>query len=388
MTETLECVVIGAGVIGLAVARALAGGGREVVVLEAENAIGVHSSSRNSEVIHAGIYYPEGSLKARLCVRGRQLLYDYCADKGIPHERIGKLIAATNKSQLAKLAALENLAARNGVNDLVRVDRKEIARLEPEVEAVAGLFSPSTGIIDSHAYMLALQGDVEAAGGRVVLGTRVSGLRVENGGFSFDAGGETFRSSVLINAAGLWADEVARDIKDRSRPWAAPTVRLAKGHYFTYAGKAPFRRLVYPLPSGGGLGIHATLDLAGAARFGPDVTWVDAIDYTFDETRQSVFVQAVRDYFPSLDESRLAPGYTGIRPKLHGPDELPADFVIATEREHGIEGLVHLCGIESPGLTASLAIAEYVSRVLDGHQTPGENPFTVSTIGTKGHRHG
>jgi L-2-hydroxyglutarate oxidase LhgO len=352
MTDKLDCVVVGAGVVGLAIARSVARSGRQVVVLDAESQIGTHSSSRNSEVIHAGIYYPEKSLKARLCVRGRDMLYRYCETHGIAHQRIGKLIVATGEAELPKLDALRQQAALNGVDDLQFITAEEARKIEPNVESVGALLSPSTGIVDSHALMTALQAELEESDGVVVLNSRVSNVNPFEDGIEFQVGDERFECVTLINSAGLClADN-------------APTMHLAKGHYFSYQGKSPFGHLIYPLPSGGGLGIHATNDLAGVARFGPDVIWVDSLDYEFDESRKADFVAAIKNYFPDLDADRLIPGYTGIRPKLHGPDEPAPDFLIQGERDHGVRGLVNLMGIESPGLTASLAIAEHVYGLL------------------------
>jgi L-2-hydroxyglutarate oxidase LhgO len=362
MTDKLDCVVVGAGVVGLAVARSVARSGRQVVVLDAESQIGTHSSSRNSEVIHAGIYYPEKSLKARLCVRGREMLYRYCETHGIAHQRIGKLIVATGEAELPKLDALRQQAALNGVDDLQFITAEEARKIEPNVESVGALLSPSTGIVDSHALMTALQAELEESDGVVVLNSRVSNVNPFEDGIEFQVGDERFECVTLINSAGLGAVELMSDalcLADN-----APTMHLAKGHYFSYQGKSPFGHLIYPLPSGGGLGIHATNDLAGVARFGPDVIWVDSLDYEFDESRKADFVAAIKNYFPDLDADRLIPGYTGIRPKLHGPDEPAPDFLIQGERDHGVRGLVNLMGIESPGLTASLAIAEHVYGLL------------------------
>ena len=362
MTDKLDCVVVGAGVVGLAIARSVARSGRQVIVLDAESQIGTHSSSRNSEVIHAGIYYPEKSLKARFCVRGRDMLYRYCATHGIAHQRIGKLIVATGEAELPKLDALRQQAALNGVDDLQFITAEEARKIEPNVESVGALLSPSTGIVDSHALMTALQAELEESDGVVVLNSRVSDVSPIEDGIEFQVGDERFECVTLINSAGLGAVELMSDALDLADN--APTMHLAKGHYFSYQGKSPFGHLIYPLPSGGGLGIHATNDLAGVARFGPDVIWVDSLDYEFDESRKADFVAAIKNYFPDLDADRLIPGYTGIRPKLHGPDEPAPDFLIQGERDHGVRGLVNLMGIESPGLTASLAIAEHVYGLL------------------------
>ena len=354
MADKLDCVVIGAGVIGLAIARALAMSGREVVVLEGEAQVGTHSSSRNSEVIHAGIYYPEKSLKARLCVRGKQMLYDFCVERSVAHQRIGKLIVASNTGDLEKLRELQQQAETNGVDDLSFVDADTVRELEPNVDSVGALLSPSTGIVDSHGLMSALQADVEAHGGAVIVNSRVADINASDDGFEFDVEGAAFACRSLVNSAGLGAVAVA--------PSSAPTVRFAKGHYFEYQGTSPFEHLIYPVPSGGGLGIHATNDLGGKVRFGPDVSWVESIDYKFDESRRPKFVTAIMSYYPGLDESKLVPAYTGIRPKLHGAGEPAADFVIQGAADHGVRGLVNLFGIDSPGLTSCLAIGEYVKH--------------------------
>ena len=362
-SNSVDCVVIGAGVIGLAIGRALAMRGLEVVVVEAASAIGTETSSRNSEVIHAGIYYPVGTLKARLCVAGRRLLYAYCEEKGIRHRRIGKLIVATTDAEIPILEKYLAQARANGVVDLAWVEQDEAARLEPYVSCVRALHSPSTGIIDSHEYLLALQGDLEANGGQVVFNSRVT--RVDRRDNVFEvATGDSPTPAIscrrLVNAAGLHAQDVALRIE--GVPVASiPQQHLARGHYYTLSGKSPFSRLVYPVAETGGLGIHVTLDLAGTARFGPDVQWLDTIDYSFNPDTQTRFATAIRRYYPDLDDARLQPSYTGIRPKLSGPGEPAADFVIHGEDQHGVPGLVNLYGIESPGLTAALALAEEIS---------------------------
>ncbi len=362
--DTVDSIVIGAGVVGLAVARALALGGREVLVLDAGPVIGSETSSRNSEVIHAGIYYPAGSLKARLCVRGRERLYAYCAARGIHHRRVGKLIAATEQADVHTLEKYRAQAIANGVDDLVWLTAGQVLGLEPEVRCVRALLSPSTGIVDSHEYMLALLADIEAARGSLVLKTRVTAVHRAAGGFEVEAdGAPAVRCRRLVNSAGLGACELARGI-DGLPPATVPNAYYAIGHYFTLQGRSPFRRLVYPVAEKAGLGIHVTLDLAGAARFGPDVKWIDAVDYAFDESRRPAFAAAIRRYYPGLDESKLQPAYTGIRPKIVGPGEPAADFVIQGPSAHGLAGLVNLYGIESPGLTASLAIAEEVVALL------------------------
>ena len=357
----IDCVVIGAGVVGLAIARALAQSGREVLVAEATEAIGTGTSSRNSEVIHAGIYYPAGSLKARLCVRGKHLLYAYCAERGIPHKRLGKLIVATSAEQAAQLEGIAQRARANGVDDLQFISGEDAMRLEPALQCTAALVSPSTGIVDSHALMLAYQGDAENAGAQCVFHTPlVSGRVRPEGGFDLQFGGDDAMSlscNVLINSAGLQAPALARRI-DGVPAASIPTDYLCKGSYFTLSGRAPFSRLIYPVPQHAGLGVHLTLDMGGQAKFGPDTEWVGTEDYTLDPARAEVFYAAVRSYWPALPDDALAPGYTGIRPKISGPHEPAADFVIAGPAAHGVRGLVNLFGIESPGLTSSLALAE------------------------------
>jgi L-2-hydroxyglutarate oxidase LhgO len=368
--EALDAVVIGAGVVGLAVARALALAGREVVVLEGATAIGAHTSSRNSEVIHAGLYYPTGSLKARLCVAGRDALYRYCAENDVPYRRIGKLLVATVEAEIAALHAYKKQAELNGVMDLTWLDAAEAHALEPAVRAVRALLSPSTGIVDSHALMLALQRDLIRSGGSVVLGSPVLGGEVTGDGVSLRVGGEAptqaptiVRCRSVVNSAGLFAQGVARAL-DGLPPASIPPCHYAKGHYFVLAQAPPFRRLVYPLAVAGGLGVHVTLDLAGRARFGPDVSWIEDIDYAFDESRAPAFYAAIRRYWPELRDGDLQPGYTGIRPKLGPAGSPPADFVVQGPAVHGVRGLVNLYGIESPGLTASLAIADQVAELL------------------------
>lgn len=357
----IDCVVIGAGVVGLAIARALAQSGREVLVAEATEAIGTGTSSRNSEVIHAGIYYPAGSLKARLCVRGKHLLYAYCAERGIPHKRLGKLIVATSAEQAAQLEGIARRARANGVDDLQFISGEDAMRLEPALQCTAALVSPSTGIVDSHALMLAYQGDAENAGAQCVFHTPlVSGRVRPEGGFDLQFGGDdavSLSCNVLINSAGLQAPALARRI-DGVPAASIPTDYLCKGSYFTLSGRAPFSRLIYPVPQHAGLGVHLTLDMGGQAKFGPDTEWVGTEDYTLDPARAEVFYAAVRSYWPALPDDALAPGYTGIRPKISGPHEPAADFVIAGPAAHGVRGLVNLFGIESPGLTSSLALAE------------------------------
>jgi L-2-hydroxyglutarate oxidase LhgO len=366
MVERADAVVIGAGVVGLAVARTLALAGREVIVIEQADTIGTETSSRNSEVIHAGIYYPQGSLKAQTCVEGRGRLYAYCAERGIAHKRLGKLIVASAESQLSGLAGLKRKAEVSGVDDLRWLDRAAVRLMEPALDCVGALLSPSTGIIDSHAFMLALQGDAEAAGAMIAFNTPVLGAVIGNDGIALETGGDQplrLLARTVVNSAGLHAPGLAARFK--GLPGAAvPTAHLAKGNYYTLTGKAPFSRLIYPAPESAGLGVHVTLDLAGQARFGPDVEWVDRIDYTVDPRRADSFYAAIRTYWPELPDGALQPGYSGIRPKLQAAGEPARDFVIQGPAEHGVRGLVNLFGIESPGLTAALAIAERAGAML------------------------
>jgi len=354
--ERLDAVIVGAGVVGLAVARELALAGREVVVLDAEDAIGTHTSSRNSEVIHAGIYYPKGSLKARACVAGKRLLYEYCASHGVPHRRCGKLIVATNEAQLAELEGIKRKAHANGVTDVDWIPREKTLELEPELFCLGALHSPSTGIIDSHALMLAYLGDAEASGAMLALKTPLLGAQVVADGFVVHTSEMDVSCSVLVNSAGLRAPSVAKSIEGY-RAELAPRELYAKGNYYALSRRSPFSRLIYPVPEPGGLGVHVTLDLAGQARFGPDVEWVERIDYSVDPRRAERFYAAIRRYWPGLPDDSLAPGYAGIRPKTAGPGEPAPDFEIQGPSRHGVPGLVHLFGIESPGLTASLALA-------------------------------
>ena len=366
MIESVDCAVIGAGVVGLAVARELAARGREVVVLEAAAAIGTHTSSRNSEVIHAGLYYPTGSLKARLCVEGRERLYAYCAERGIAHRRIGKLVVATSPDERAAVESYAAQGAANGVGDLAWLSREDIRALEPAVTAVAGFLSPSTGIVDSHALMLALQGDAENRGAVVALNARVVGGAVGAGELRLavdSAEPLTLRCATIVNSAGPWAPQVARSLDGFPRD-RVPAAYFAKAHYFALAGRSPFAHLVYPVATSAHLGVHVTLDLAGQARFGPDLEWVDGVDYRFDESRAGAFYAAVRRYYPALADGALVPGYTGVRPKIAPPGAPAADFVVQGPAAHGVPGLVNLFGIESPGLTSCLAIASEVARAL------------------------
>jgi L-2-hydroxyglutarate oxidase LhgO len=366
MTNRVDCVVIGAGVIGLCIARRLAMTGVEVIVLEAAATAGTQTSSRNSEVSHAGIYYPAASLKARLCVAGKHALYAYCQARGVEHRRCGKLIVATSEQQIAALELLQNQAGANGVADLQWRTPGEVSGMEPAVFCVAALWSPSSGIIDSHGLMLAYQGEAEAAGAMFSFRAPVSGGRIEDDGILLSVGGDhalDIKADWVINAAGLSAQKVAAGLHGLA-PRFVPPVHYAKGNYFALSGKPPFTRLVYPLAEQAGLGVHATIDLAGQVRFGPDVEWVDHIDYSVDPARAATFYSAVRKYYPALADGALQPAYCGIRPKLQAPGEAARDFMIQGAAEHGIDGLVNLYGIESPGLTASLAIADRVADML------------------------
>lgn len=366
--QTIDCVVAGAGVVGLAVARALALSGREVVMIEKADAIGTVTSSRNSEVIHAGLYYAPGSLKARLCVEGRRLLYAYCAEHNIGHRRAGKLIVASEPGQADGLRAIEANAKRCGVDDLQFLTRGEAERLEPALNCASALLSPSTGIIDSHALMLSLRGDAEASGASLAFLTCVAAATIVAGGIRIDTrdvNGETFalEAGAFVNAAGLDAQAVAGRIEGFPRD-LIPRQWLARGNYFALPGQSPFSRLIYPVPVEGGLGVHLTLDLAGNARFGPDVEWIDGVDYTVDPGRSAVFYEAIRSYWPDLADHALQPAYAGIRPKLSGPGQASVDFMIQGPADHGAGRIVNLFGIESPGLTASLAIADHVVELL------------------------
>ena len=364
--DRVECVVIGAGVIGLAVARALAMRGREVIVLERHDVIGSEVSSRNSGVIHAGLYYPTGSLKARVCVAGKHALYEFCASHGVAHARTGKLVVATGDDQLDAMDVLMERARANGVGDLVRLDSKEARELEPEVACTGALLSPSTGIIDVHDYMLALEGDAGAGGAFVALGSPCLGGAVRDDGIRIDVGGTEPASlvgDIVVNAAALGAQAVARSIEGLD-PSHIPRLHYAKGNYFHLSGRSPFSHLVYPMPSDAWLGVHVGLDLGGRCRFGPDLHWVDTLDYDVDNARIERFYASIRRYYPALRDGALQPDYTGIRPKIYGPGEIAPDFVIQGPETHGVDGLVHLFGIESPGLTSSLAIAEEVAALV------------------------
>ncbi|MCO5734524.1 NAD(P)/FAD-dependent oxidoreductase [Rhizobium sp. SSA_523] len=362
MTD-IDAIIVGAGVIGLACARELAASGRSVVVMEADSAIGTGTSSRSSEVIHAGLYYPPGSLKARLSVEGREALYAFCRTHGVAHRQSGKLIVATQLSEVPLLEALRRNGEANGCDDLRMLSAEEARTLEPALDCVAALLSPSTGIIDSHSYMLALLGDAQEAGAVVALRTPLLMARPTEEGFIVHAGGEEpidLSCSMIVNAAGLQASAVARCVTGLDAAHV-PETRYAKGNYFMLSGRAPFSHLIYPAPSAHGLGVHLTFDLAGQARFGPDVEWVDRIDYAVNPQRLAGFADAIRRYWPAMPKDALTPGYAGIRPKICGPRDPAADFRIDGPEAHGVRGLVNLFGIESPGLTASLAIAREVA---------------------------
>jgi L-2-hydroxyglutarate oxidase LhgO len=366
--ETVDCVVVGAGVVGLAVARALALAGREVIVLEAAEGIGTETSSRNSEVIHAGIYYPKGSLMARTCVEGRRKLYAYCAEHGVPHRNCGKLIVATNAQESELLQSIKGRAEANGVEGMQLLSGNAATQLEPNLHCTAALLSPATGIVDSHSYMLALQGDAEERGAMLAFHSPVVTGKATDNGIEIEVGGAepmTVRARTLVNSAGLHAPKLAHKIAGMPAD-KIPTAYYAKGNYFTLAGRSPFSRLIYPVPVPGGLGVHITVDLGGQAKFGPDVEWIDNIDYTVDPHRADKFYAAVRKYWPALKDGALQPGYAGIRPKTVPPGAPAQDFVIQGPAEHGVAGLINLFGIESPGLTASLALAERVVRVAEG----------------------
>ena len=371
MTDTLDCAVIGAGVVGLAIARTLARQGREVIVLESQDAIGTVTSARNSEVIHAGLYYPEGSLKGRLCVRGKGLLYDYLDHHGIEHHRCGKLVVATTEAEIDILQGVVKKAAANGCRELDWLDGAEAQALEPHLQCLKALSSPTTGILDSHAYMLSLQGEIEAHGGWVALNSPVLSGEVRGDGILLNVGGTEPHSKqtqvmckTVINSAGLDAQAVMGTITGFP-PTHIPKRYLCKGTYFSLSGKAPFERLIYPVPGAASLGCHYTRDLGGQGRFGPDAEWVDEIDYAVDPARSDSFYDQIKRYWPDLPDGALSPAYSGMRPKLQAPGETAHDFKIEGPDVHGIKGLVNLFGIESPGLTASLAIGEHVAGLLD-----------------------
>jgi len=361
--ERLDVAIIGAGVIGLAIGRALALAGREVTIIEAERDLGTGISSRSSEVIHAGIYYPQNSLKARFCVQGKTLLYLYCQERQINHRKIGKLIVATDKNELAALRNFRKQATENGVHDLQLIGSQHLREMDPEVEALGGLLSPSTGIVDARQLMLSFSTDISHCGGTIVFNSSLTGGRLTSSGPIIELDGDKnsqFSCQLLINAAGLGAQSVA--CKLGLQESLIPPSYYARGQYFSLTGTTPFNHLIYPVANNAGLGIHATVDLTGQLRFGPDVKWIKEINFAFDEDRRALFAKAIKRYYPGLDESLLTPGYTGIRPKIVGPGEAAADFLLQTEREHHSPGLINLFGIESPGLTSSMALAAHLAN--------------------------
>ena len=362
----MQVLVIGAGVVGLAVARAAALKGHEVVVAEAESAIGTGISSRNSEVIHGGMYYPTGSLRSRHCVAGRRMLYDFCASHGVPHRKCGKLIVATDATETTKIEAIAAQGKINDVEGLEMLTAQTARALEPQLSCTAALNSPETGIVDAHAYMLALRGDLEDAGGAIAFNTPVLGAARKDGQWLVTFGGSDageMAFDTVVNCAGLRAQSVARTFADYPAE-RVPKLVLAKGNYFTFTGKPAFTRLIYPAPVHGGLGVHVTLDLAGRMRFGPDVEWIEREYYPVDPKRADIFYERIRTYWPAMPDGALAPDYSGIRPKLTGPGEPVADFLIDAPAQHGVPGLVQMFGIESPGLTSSLSLAEDVAGYL------------------------
>jgi L-2-hydroxyglutarate oxidase LhgO len=363
----MQVLVVGAGVVGLAVAGAAARAGHAVIVAEALNGIGMVTSSRNSEVIHAGMYYPTGTLRARHCVAGRRMLYAYCAEHGVPHRKCGKLVVATDEPELARVEQIAKQGEINGVEGLELMEPREAIRLEPALSCIGALYSPETGIIDAHSYMLALRGDLEDAGGMIAFNTPVRGARRQNGGWIVSFGGAEageFAFDAIINCAGLGAQAVARGIEDYPAE-RVPPLFLGKGNYFSCQGRPAFTRLIYPVPIAGGLGVHVTLDLAGRMRFGPDVEWIESENYEVDPARAAAFYARIRTYWPGLPDGALTPDYSGIRPKITGPGHPQADFLIDTPAEHGVPGLVQMFGIESPGLTSSLSLGNLVVSALD-----------------------
>jgi len=363
-----ECIVIGAGAVGLAIAAKLANQGRDVLVLEAEKSFGSVTSARNSEVIHAGIYYPKDSLKARLCVDGKRSLYQYCRERHIEHQRCGKLIVATTQEQLRELADIKQRAAKNGVDDLALIDRETAQSLEPQLECLAALHSPSTGIIDSHGLMLSLVGDIENASGALAYQAPVTDIQSldDHQGYTVSVGGNepmTLTTRWLINAAGHGACKLTAQLSTIPAD-QCPDAVLYKGNYFRLQGKAPFSRLIYPVPEPGGLGVHITIDMAGQARFGPDVEPIEHENYVVDPSRSNSFYAAIRKYWPALQDNSLSADYAGIRPKIKLGESMYPDFLVSAEANHGLKGLINLMGIESPGLTSCLAIADYVDGLM------------------------
>jgi L-2-hydroxyglutarate oxidase LhgO len=366
--ERVDCIVIGAGVVGLACARGLAMSGREVIVLESTEAIGTETSSRHSEVVHAGIYYPPGSLKARFCVQGKNKLYQFMEDHGVPHARIGKLIVATHEDQIPALEQIKQRAEAADVHDLRFLGHNEVTALEPDLNCVTALLSPSTGILDSHSYMLALQGDAEQHGSMIAFFSPVIGGAITEDGIVLEVGGEgamTLIANTVVVAGGLHSQALMHKLTNFPAD-KIPPAHFCKGNYYTLSGTSvPFSHLIYPAPEAAGLGIHLTLDLGGQARFGPDVEWIDEIDYNVDPARSDSFYAAIRKYWPDLPDGSLQPGYAGIRPKIQAQGEPAHDYIVQGPADHGIPGLVNLYGIESPGVTSSMAIADHVLEVLD-----------------------
>lgn len=359
MNEKVDVIVIGAGVIGLAIARAFAIAGREVLVLESSNTIGSGTSSRNSEVIHAGIYYPPGSLKAELCVNGRDMLYEYCQSHGVTHKKVGKLIVANTNDEIPDLKKLLKTGIENGVSDLEMIDAEKLHEMEPALKGVAAIYSPSTGLIDSHGLMLSLQGDLENAGGVIAFKSPVIGGVINKNDVALSVGGDEpieISANVVINSAGHGAWDIAGNIKGLNKK-TIPPHHMAKGNYFLLSGPAPFTHLIYPLPGSSSLGCHYTMDLGGQGRFGPDVEWVDELEYSVDPAREISFYKSIKNYWPHIPAGSLSPGYSGIRPKVQAPGEEAQDFVF---HELGSGRLINLFGMESPGLTACLAIGEKV----------------------------
>ena len=372
MVEQVQTVVVGAGVVGLAIARALAMSGREVIILEGEDAIGTQTSARNSEVIHGGMYYAKDSLKARFCVQGKHMMYEYCESRGVNHSRLGKLIVATSDEEVPTLEEIRQKGITNGVNDLRYVEPDELRELEPNVRAVRALLSPSTGLVDTHGLMLSYQGEAESHGAMLALSSPVERGRIEDGRIVLDVGGDApmqLACQELVNAASLGALALAAKLEGLKPEHVPEEPKLkAKGNYFILSGKSPFSRLIYPVPFVGGLGIHSTLDLGGQTKFGPDAQWVENPDYVVDESRIDGFYESIRRFWPELPDGALTPGYAGVRPKLRGPEagKYIDDFMVQGPADNGVPGLVNLFGIESPGLTSSLAIGEYVLALLDG----------------------
>ena len=366
MTTDVETIIVGAGVVGLAIARALGQAGQEVIVTERHDLIGSETSSRNSEVIHAGIYYPKGSLRAQFCVEGKHRLYRFCEENGVDHARCEKLIVAANQDQLARLSKIRETAAGNGVDDLVELTAAQAMQLEPAVRCVGALLSPSTGIVDSHGFMVALEGHAEAHGAQIALQSDVTAIaRRDDGSFALTIGGaDVITAKNVVISAGLSASKLARTLEYPSG-YVPPETYYAVGQYYALSGPSPFSRHIYPMPDGAWLGLHATVDLGNRCKFGPDIEWIPEIDYSFKPEKLTKFLDFIRAYYPDLDESRLHPDYTGIRPKLYREGEPVPDFRIDTAREHGLDGLVMLFGIESPGLTASLAIADHVAGLFE-----------------------